>query len=86
MNSELQKQQCNPAKMKITAFHLRNREAMRTLKVLRNGVDLENTAHPKYLGVTLNRTLSNKQHTQNTKMKVVNHNNLLKKLANFKQL
>jgi len=45
---------------------------------------LENTAHPKYLGVTLDRTLSYKQHIQNTKMKVASRNNLLKKLANSK--
>ena len=46
------------------------------------GVELENTAHPKYLGVTLDRTLNYKQHIQNTKMKVATRNNLRKKLAN----
>ena len=40
---------------------------------------LENTAYPKYLGVTLDRALSYKQHTQ---MKVAIGNNLLTKLAN----
>ena len=49
-----------------------------------NGVDLENTAYPKYLGVTLDRTLSYKQHILNTKMKVATRNNLLKKIANSK--
>ena len=47
-----------------------------------NGVDLENTDTPKYLGVTLDRTLSYKTHIHNTKMKVATRNNLLKKLAN----
>ena len=42
-------------------------------------MDLENTDTPKYLGVTLDRTLSYKTH--NTKMKVETRNNLLKKLA-----
>ena len=74
----------NPDKTQVTAFHLRNREAKRSLKVSWNGVDLENTMHSKYLGVTLYRTLSYKQHIQNTKMKVATRNNLLKKLANSK--
>ena len=74
----------NPDKTQVTAFHQRNREAKRPLKVPWNGVDLENTTHPKYLGVTLDRTLRYKQHIQNTKMKVATRNNILKKLANSK--
>ena len=66
----------------LMAFHLRNREAKRSLQVSWNGVDLENTDTPKYLGVTLDRTLSYKTHIHNTKMKVATRNNLLKKLAN----
>ena len=49
-----------------------------------NGVDLENTAQPKYLGVTFDRTLRYKQHIHNTKMKVATRSNLLKKLASSK--
>ena len=56
----------------------------RKLKLAWNGVDQDNTTHPKYLGVALDRTLSYKQHIQNTKMKVATRNNLLKKLANSK--
>ena len=74
----------NPDKTQVTAFHLRNREAKRSLNIAWNGVDLENTAYPKYLGVTLDRTLNYKQHILNTKMKVATRNNLLKKLANSK--
>ena len=74
----------NSDKTQVTAFHLRNREAKRSLKVSRNGVDLENTTRPKYLGVTLDRTLSYKQDIQKTKMKVATRNNLLHKLANSK--
>ena len=37
----------NPDKTQVTAFHLRNREVKRSLKVSWNGVDLENTAHLK---------------------------------------
>ena len=69
-------------KTQVTVFHLRNREAKRSLKVAWNGIELENTAHTKYIGVTLDRTLSCKQQIQNTKMKVATRNNLLKKLAN----
>ena len=72
----------NPDKTQVTAFHLRNREAKRSLQVSWNGVDLENTDTPKYLGVTLDRTLSYKTHIHNTKMKVATRNNILMKLAN----
>ena len=44
----------------IRAIHLRHRETKRPLKLSWNGVDLENTAQPKYLGVTFDRTLSYK--------------------------
>ena len=74
----------NPDKTQVTAFHLRNKEAKRTLKVKWNRKDLENTPHPKYLGVTLDRTLSYKQHIHNTKMKVATCNNLLRKLSSTK--
>ena len=72
----------NPDKMQVTAIHLRNREAKRSLQVSWNGVDLEYTDTPKYLGVTLDRTLIYKTHIHNTKMKVATRNNLLNKLAN----
>ena len=56
----------NPDKTQVTAFHLRNREVKRSLNIAWNGVDLENTAYPKYLGVTLDRTRSQLQtaHTE----------------------
>ena len=71
----------NPDKTQVTAFHLRNKEAKRMLKVKWNRTDLENTPHPKYLGVTLDRSLSYKQHIHNTKMKVATRNKLLRKLS-----
>ena len=74
----------NPDKTQIITFYLRNKEENRSLRVSWNGIDLENTPHPKYLGVTLDRTLSYKQHIQNTKMKAATRNNLLKKLTNSK--
>ena len=74
----------NPDKTQVTAFHLRNKEANRSLKVEWNRTKLENTLHSKYLGVTLNHTLSYKEHMHNTKMKVGTRNNLLRKLSNSK--
>ena len=74
----------NPDKTQVTSFHLKNREAKRTLEVKWNNTDLENTPHPNNLSVTLDRTLSHKQHIHNTKMKVATRNNLLKKLSNSK--
>ena len=67
-----------------TAFHLRNKDAKRSLKVVWNKTELENTTHPKYPGVTLDRSFSCKQHIQNTKMKVATRNNLLTKLVTSK--
>ena len=74
----------DPNKTKVTAFHLRNKEANRSLKVEWKRTELENTPHPKYLGVTLDRRLSYKEHMHNTKMKVNTRNNLLRKLSNSK--
>ena len=74
----------NTDKTQVTAFHLRNKEANRSLKVEWNRTKLENTPHPKYIGVTLDRTLSYKEHIHNTKMKVPTRNNLLRKLTHSK--
>ena len=71
-------------KTQVTAFHLRNKDAKRSLKVVWNKTELENTTHPKYLGVTLDSSLSYKQHIRNTKMKVATRNNLLTKQATSK--
>jgi len=49
----------NPGKTQVCAFRLRNRCAGRTLNVYWDGLKLINTQRPKYLGVTLNRSLTN---------------------------
>ena len=56
----------NPDKTQVTAFHLRNKEEKRTLKVKWSNTELENTDQPKYLGVILDRTLSYTHHIYNT--------------------
>ena len=54
----------NHEKIQVIAFHPRNKEANRSQKV-RNETELENTAYPKYLGVTLDRSLCYKKiHTE----------------------
>ena len=72
----------NPAKTQVSLFHLRNREVGRKLSLTWNGVDLKHCDFPVYLGVTLERTLSYKQHIKKVKGKVRTRNNLLHKLAN----
>ena len=62
----------NPDKTQVTAFHLRNKEANRSLKVEWNRTKLENTPHPKYLGVILDRTLSYKENIHNTSCPIRN--------------
>ena len=74
----------NPDKTQVTSFHMKKREAKRTLEVKWNNTELENTPHPKYLGVNWDRTLSYKKHIHNTKMKLATRNKLLKKLTNSK--
>ena len=70
----------NPEKIQVTAFQLRNKEAKRSIKVVWIKTELENTTHPKYFGITLDRSFSYKQHIRNTKMKATTRNNLLTKL------
>ena len=60
----------NPANTQICCFHLRNRDAKRELDVTWNGFELDHYPNPIYLVVTLDRTLSFKQHALNTKAKV----------------
>ena len=74
----------NSEKTQITAFHLQNGGAKRSLAAVWNGIDPGNTPHPKYLDVIFDKALDYKQHMQNAKMKVATLNNLLKKLVNYR--
>ena len=74
----------NPGKTQICSFHLKNREAKWELDVTGDGIKLENHQHPVYLGVTLDRTLSYREHIQKMRAKVSARNSLLRQLTNSK--
>jgi phage gpG-like protein len=46
-----------------------------------NGTSIKHVDHPKYLGVTLDRTLTFKSHLEKAAKKVSSRVNLLRKLA-----
>jgi len=62
-------------------FHLHNTSATRKLSVYLDGQHLRHECHPTYLGVTLDRTLSYREHLTKTAGKLKNRNNVLMKLA-----
>ena len=74
----------NASKTQVCAFHLRNREANRSLRVTWSGTSLEYHPNPLYLGVKLDRTLCYRSHILSTKAKVNTRNNILRKLTNSK--
>ena len=74
----------NPAKTQSCLFHLRNHHSARKTNVMWNGTPISHDKYPVYLGVTLDRTLSFKEHTRKLKAKIPSRNALLSKLANSK--
>ena len=70
----------NPAKTQLTAFHLNNRHADRKLNVTCNGTKLDHTHSPVYLGITLDHSLTYRNHCMKTRTKLSSRNNLLRKL------
>ena len=74
----------NASKTQVCAFHLRNKEANRPLRVTWSGTSLEYHPNPLYLGVKLDRTLSYRSHIPSTKAKVNTRNKILRKLTNSK--
>lgn len=71
----------NPGKTQVCAFHLRNREARRKLNITWRGQQLSHYDTPKYLGVKLDRSLTFKDHCQETKLKVSARNTIIRKLT-----
>lgn len=68
----------------MCSFHLKNKEANRKLNITWCDKTLEHCPNPKYLGVSLDRTLSFKTHCLNLKGKLTSRNNILRKLVNQK--
>jgi len=62
-------------------FHLHNTSATRELSVYLDGLRLWHECHRTHLGVTLDCTLSYREHLTKTAGKLKNQNNLLMKLA-----
>ena len=64
-----------------SVFHLHNTSATCELSVYLDGQHLWHECHPTYLGVTLDCTLSYREHLTKTAGKLKNSNNLLMKPA-----
>ena len=64
-----------------SVFHLHNAAASRELTVMLNGARLKHDPNPVYLGVTLDRTLTYREHLEKTASKLKTRNNLLMKLV-----
>jgi len=64
-----------------SVFNLHNTSTTHELSVYLDGQRLRHECHPTYLRVTLDRTLSYREHLTKTAGKMKNRNNLLMKLA-----
>lgn len=73
--------QPNASKTEVTCFHLNNKMADRKLKVCFDNTLLNHNKNPKYLGITLDRTLSFNVHLTNTAEKLKTRNNIIQKLC-----
>ena len=71
----------NTTKTVCTLFHLDNHKANLRPKITTKQSTLPYDPYPKYLGVTLDRTLTYKQHIDNTANKLRKRNGIIKKLA-----
>jgi len=63
------------------AFHLNNKKAKRDLKVKYNNETLPFCSKPKYLGVTLDRSLTCRRHPESVRKKLTSRVPLLRRLA-----
>lgn len=71
----------NPSKSEVCAFHLNNKEVNRKLEVKLQDVILSHNFHPKYLGITLDRSLTYNEHLTKTALKMRTRINIIQKLA-----
>lgn len=52
----------NSTKTKVTLFHLNNRKARQEIKVIFNEQQVKNNPNPTYLGITLDKILTHREH------------------------
>jgi len=71
----------NPSKIAISLIHFNNRTANQELKVNFCGHQIKHDKFPVYLGIILGRTLTYKNHTENTASKLKTRTALISKLA-----
>jgi hypothetical protein len=71
-------------KTEICVFHLNTHAANKQLDVLFDGTSIKHVYHPKYLRVTLDRTLTFKSHLEKAAKKVSCRVNLVRKLVGTK--
>jgi hypothetical protein len=76
--------QPNPGKTEMCVFHLNTHAANKQLDVMFYSTSIKHASHPKYLGVTLDRTLTLKSHLEKAAKKVSSRVNLVRKLAGTK--
>ena len=74
----------NPSKTQSCIFHLHNHHATGKMNIIWNGTPISHDKYPVHLGITMDRTLSFKEHTRKLKAKIQSRNALLSKLANSK--
>jgi hypothetical protein len=73
--------QPNPSTTESCVFDLNTHEANRQLDMRFTGTEIQHVEHSKYLGVTLDRTLTYKAHLTKTSKKVSARINIVRKLA-----
>jgi len=71
----------NSIKTEVTLFHLNNRKARQEIKVIFNKQQVRNNPNPTYLGITLDRTLTYREHLTKVAAKIKTRNSLINKLA-----
>lgn len=72
----------NPSKTEVALFHLNNRQAKHEIKMVFDGKEIANNHTPTYLGVTLDRALTYKNHLTKGAAKIKPRNSIIGKLAN----
>lgn len=71
----------NISKTEVSVHHLNNQLANKTLNVCIDGSQIKHNQHPKYLGITLDRSLTYNIHLEGVKRKIKSRVNIISKLA-----